>query len=121
MNQFIATINDIRQGQIADEMGDQLAALVKAVRETGGKASLSLKLTIKPASKNNTEQLVVTDEIVATKPKPERGTTILFSTEEGNLSRRDPRQPELPMRGQARIVGEVPRAVPPPIDQAVEG
>ncbi len=114
MNQFIQTINDIRQGQIADEMAERLGELVKAVRETGGKAELSLKLTIKPASKNNTEQLVVTDEIVAKKPKPERGTTILFSSEDGGLSRRDPRQPELPMAGRAipgRVVGEVPRAV----------
>lgn len=106
--QFIDTLNDIRQGAIADEMGEQLADLVKTIRETGGKGSISLTLTIKPAGKTNTDQLVVTDAIVVKKPKPEQGTSILFASDEGSLSRRDPRQPELPMRG--RVVGEVPRA-----------
>lgn len=107
--QFIETLNDIRQGAIADEMGEQLADLVKTIRETGGKGSISLTLTIKPAGKTNTEQLVVSDQIVVKKPKPEQGTSILFSTEAGSLTRRDPRQPELPIRP-ARVVGEVPRS-----------
>lgn len=107
--QFIDTLNDIRQGAIADEMGEQLADLIQTIRGTGGKGSISLTLTVKPASKNNTDQLIVHDAITVKKPKPEQGTTILFATAEGGLTRRDPRQPELPMR---------PKAIAPtPIDR----
>lgn len=92
---FFDTLREIRRGAILDDCADELAKCVRAVEETGKPATLTIQLTLKPASKAQ-GAYVVSDKVRAKLPELPTGETILFGTPEGNLQARDPRQPELP-------------------------
>ena len=57
--------------------------------ETGRAGELRLTIKLKPGKAGQVE---VSDDITVKAPKPERGTSIMFATPEGNLQREDPRQ-----------------------------
>ena len=98
---FTTTLRELRGGVALLDLSEALADLVVAVRGSGMKGALLLKITVAPASKgadNNT--LILEDEVIVKRPKAPRGATILFSDENNILSRRDPRQPSLQMLAQ---------------------
>lgn len=95
-NPFVAMMKEIRQGATLDELADALQNTVRAVRATGKKGEVILRLVIKPASKGDVNILMFEDLVTEKLPKPERGTSILFADDDGELSRHDPRQPKLP-------------------------
>lgn len=75
--------------------GEKLHELVAAVRDTGKKGSLTLTLSIEAMD----EDTLVTVIDVATKvPKPPSKAAVFFVTDDGNLSRSDPKQTHLPLR-----------------------
>jgi hypothetical protein len=93
MKPFTDTLNSLRFGSLSDELSDKLQALLLECVATHKGGSLTLKLKLKPG---NAGQIEITDDIVVTSPKYERGTSIMFATPEGNLQREDPRQQSLP-------------------------
>ncbi len=95
MTEFMTTMRELRAGGALEDLGVQLTALVAAVRETGRKGELHLKLTIKPAGKGNVDVLTVEDAVSIKRPLAEHGATILYADTDNTLTRRDPRQPEL--------------------------
>ena len=92
---FIDTLREIRRGVSLDELSDEVTALVASVRETGRPGKLSYVLTVKPASKGDTNTLMILDAIKVTAPVLERATTVFYATTNNELQRNDPRQPEL--------------------------
>lgn len=86
------TLAALRKGNFIDELSTELGALVDAVRTTGRKGTLTVVLTIAPASKGDDTTLTVADEIKVRPPQPSRGETIMYATADGALTRRDPRQ-----------------------------
>ena len=93
---FTTTLRELRGGVALLDLSEALADLVVAVRGSGMKGALLLKITVAPASKgadNNT--LILEDEVIVKRPKAPRGATVLFADNDNILSRRDPRQPEL--------------------------
>jgi len=93
---FAAFMQEHRNGSLHSELSDLLAELVIAAREVGKKGSLTIKLEVVPNADGQT--VTIGDTVVLKKPEPNRGTGIWFSDETGNLSRRNPMQPELPFR-----------------------
>jgi hypothetical protein len=93
--QFTDTLRDIRGGQLTEDLTERLRELVSKVNETGGGGSLTLTLKIKRAAKGSGMTLIVADDIKVKLPVGERGETILFATDDGELQRNDPRQPRL--------------------------
>jgi hypothetical protein len=91
----LETLQELRHGLFVAELEHELASLVDAVTHAARAGKLTITLTLGPASKGNVETLILTDAITVKAPSLERGGTILFPTEAGALSRRDPRQPEL--------------------------
>jgi len=91
---FAAFLQD--HGNTHDELSVALQDLVAAVTKHGKAGSLTLKLTVKPAAKGMEHVLSVMDQITVKAPAGERAERIFYSDEHGNLTRRDPRQPELP-------------------------
>ncbi len=89
---FTDTLRQIRFGELQDELTAQLNALTKTCTQTGRAGELVLKIKLKPGKGGQVEVL---DDLTVKTPKPERGTSIFFSTPEGNLQREDPRQMEL--------------------------
>lgn len=90
-------LKDIRDGALLTELPLQLTELVSAVRATGKGGKLTLTLSIKPLSGSN--QVLITDDVRVAMPEPDRPTTVLFITDDNELTRRDPRQPKLPTMG----------------------
>ena len=92
----INTLRDLREGSALDDLADALANVVTHVRHTGRNGKVTLTLTIKPASKGNTQVIAIEDAVSMKLPSMERGSTLLYADEDGGLSRHDPRQPKLP-------------------------
>jgi len=92
-NSFLAALQDLRGGETLNDLHVELMKLVGDVRSLGKAGTLQLTIKLAP---QGTATLVVTDEIKATPPKPEKEFTVLYADDANRLSRRDPRQPKLP-------------------------
>ena len=103
---FAAFIQEQRNGGLHGELSDALHDLVEAVAEHGKKGALQLQVIVEPMGDGSTVR--VTDKIKMTMPEGERGAAIYFIDHEGNLSRKNPAQTELPLREVGeRKAGEV--------------
>lgn len=86
---FNSTINALRFGELHDELDKALATVVDACSDTGKAGTLTLTIKLKPGKGG---QIEVIDDVKMKVPVHERGTTLMFSTPEGELQREDPRQ-----------------------------
>ena len=93
---FAAFIQQQRKGGLHGELTDALADLIQAVAETGKAGSLSLTVKVTPNKDGAT--VTVNDKIKLTIPEPEKGSSMFFYDEHGNLTRNNPAQAELPLR-----------------------
>lgn len=91
-NSFLELLSQLGKGRVLTELAEAERKCVLAVREAGGKATLTLKLVFDPIKRTEGEQLDVRDEIKTTLPKPARPATLFFTDEEGQLSRNHPTQ-----------------------------
>jgi len=92
---FTDTLRDLRNGVVLDELSTKLNEVVEAVTRTNKEGSITLTIKVKPMA-GGTSMLNIEDDINAKVPKLTVGGTVMFPTPENNLSRRDPRQPDLP-------------------------
>lgn len=92
---FIDTLRDLESGHLLDELTSMQHDLLDAIRLTNKQGELTIKLTYKP---DGAGQMTVKADIKAKEPALARGTSLFFMTPEGNLTRKDPRQPDLPLR-----------------------
>lgn len=97
---FAAFIQEQRNGGLHGELSDAFAELVRSVDEH--RKAGSIVLTIKVAPNNDGQTVTVTDKLKVTAPEGDRGAAIFFVDGDGNLSRRNPRQTELPLREVSR-------------------
>lgn len=93
---FTQWLLEQRQGGLHAELTDGLSELVRAVMEHEKGGSLTLMVKVNPMG--NGINLVVSDEIKVKKPEAARPVSMFYGDDSGSLSRRDPRQPELPLR-----------------------
>lgn len=75
-----------------NDLSARLRDVIQAVRQTEKKGSLVLKLTVSPAVKGSGDIVVIEASMRSTKPEPELGKTIFYTTEEGDLLQQDPNQ-----------------------------
>jgi len=94
MQSFLNLLAQVRNGAFIDRAGAELSALVLAVRDTGKKGKISFELEIEPF-KGDDVTLSITDKITVKPPQPEMGRTLMFAIADGELSRKDPRQPDM--------------------------
>jgi hypothetical protein len=90
------TLGRLRQGRLASELTDHLARLVAALREQHGAGKATLTLTLALTYNADTGVLNLEDQITAKPPALPKGKSILFVRQDGSLSSRDERQPDLP-------------------------
>ena len=93
-NAVVALLSGLRRGSFLEDAAEELEEVLAAVRESGKKGELTIRIAFKPLTSGGA--LEITDTIAAKRPAPDVGTTLMYFTSEGGLSRRDPRQPELP-------------------------
>lgn len=103
---FAATLQEIGNGRLAQDLAEKLAELTSAVQDTAKKGTISLTISVAPIKKGNADTLLVSGTIKLTAPKGEEPSSVFFPTADGNLVRDDPNQPALPLRGlDSRKVG----------------
>lgn len=110
---FTDVITDLAHGQVNQQLTDGLSEVLKAVRETGKKGELTLKLTVTCVNEN----AVVGAEWNTKLPKPGAPTTMFFfDGEDGTaITREDPRQLAL------RQLAPVPKAPAQVTDEDDDG
>lgn len=89
---IITTLTEQRKGRFMVEASEALAQVVKACRETGKKGSVTIKLTVRPTS----TEIMLSDGIEPKIPKPDAAASVFYDDEQGNLTREDPKQNDLP-------------------------
>lgn len=92
MNNCLSVLGQLRRGLFVEDLDRELAALVDAVRDTGRRGAVTIRLEVGLASKGDDMALKIGDSIKVATPQPERGDTIMYAAGDGRLSRRDPRQ-----------------------------
>lgn len=108
---FTNTLKDLRDGAVMPELDEALKQLVADVRATSKGGSLTLKISVNPMKQASNNMLVITYDIKVSPPPRDRESTILYATEDNELSRRDPRQPELKnFRETAKVATMPPQA-----------
>jgi outer membrane PBP1 activator LpoA protein len=98
---FAATLQELAGGTVAARLAEQLQELTQAVTDTGKKGTLTLQLTVAPLKPGNVTNLIVTAKTVVKAPEDDSATpsSVFFTDSAGNLTRDDPKQPTLPLRG----------------------
>lgn len=92
---FLVALSNSLRPEVLVEATDELARVIRSVHEHGKKGSLTLKLDLTPM-KNNPEVAEVAASVTGKPARPAPRATPMWPTEDGRLSRKDPRQDELP-------------------------
>lgn len=95
---FATTLQEIGSGVLAAHLAEQLQELTGAVVDTGKKGTLTLQITVAPLKAGNVKNLVATAKTTLKTPA-EEPASVFFVDKDGNLTRDDPDQPMLPLRG----------------------
>lgn len=83
-----ATLIDIRNGKLLEELSIEIHDAVAAVRHLGKAAKVTITLEIKPQSKNVIDPIItITGEVESKLPKPDVAATIFAIDEDGNPTR----------------------------------
>jgi len=89
---FLEFLQSYRRGELISEADDQFGELMEAVKRTGGKGDLTIKL---PFKVNEAGQIECLPTVSCKKPRKPLGTGIYYVTDEGRLTRQDPSQDDL--------------------------
>lgn len=89
---------ELRRGKAKNDMTEKFHELITAVQDTGKKGELIIKLVVEPL-KNDKTQVDVTDVIAVKVPTRSLPSSRFFLTDDGNLTRDDPQQEQLGLRG----------------------
>lgn len=93
----VEVLTQQQSGLLLAEFGEELADVVRTIRDRGrGSGKITLTLEVRAATKGAGKALSIAGSVKATKPKPEVEETLMYAGDDGRLTRRDPRQPELP-------------------------
>lgn len=109
-NSFLTTLTEIRSGKCLNDLSEKLAELIGAVREVGKAGALQLRIDIKPLP-GDACRVFVTDKVSLKLPETVKPMTIFYPTEDNRLARKDPNQPELPLRA-VRDADDDPETLP---------
>lgn len=94
MQSFLMFLSQLRAGKAVEEFDNALSELVQTIRDSGSSGRLTLALEIKPMTNDDTT-MAIFDKMKIDPPKKKTGQTIMYALDDGGLSRRDPRQPDL--------------------------
>ncbi|QXT62739.1 hypothetical protein [Tessaracoccus palaemonis] len=90
---FPEVLREIGDGHLAQDLSEKLFDLLHKVQATGRQGALTLTLTV---SSKGAGRVDVVDSVKVKAPEFDRPKTAFFIDKQGNASRRDPNQPEIP-------------------------
>lgn len=112
-NAFLQVMQTHDGGEVCNELADAMREATAAVVLSGKASTIELRVKFTPAAKGAFG--VVFSKPKVKKSEPERGSSIWFSDEAGNLHRNDPRQKELPLKTVADPLAAAPKEVADPL------
>lgn len=107
---FINTLTRLNKGGCIAELDDALSRLTQQCRVTGKPGKLTLTIKMKPVD-NADDMMEISDGITISKPEMPRKSALFYATDDGQLCRNDPNQPDLPNLKQ--VEGNEPAIVTP--------
>ena len=102
---FAHILAEIGRGDVEAEMSTAMHELVAAVQETEKAGKLTLSLTVKPVGEESVEISVDVKSSTPTNRRP----SIFYIDGDGNLTRRNPDQPEFDFSQRAQEMREEER------------
>ena len=99
---FVNTLQRMNKGGALSELDEALSTLTQQCRITGTPGKLTLVIKMKPVDAGG-DMMEISDSITVSRPELPRKTALFYATDDGQLSRNDPRQPEIP--GLAAVEG----------------
>jgi hypothetical protein len=90
-----AVLDEVENGQFTADLTEKLYELIQAAQETRKSAKIAIKLEFKPTGKGMITTIASYD---VKKPEHDRPGTSFFIGKDGSLQRKDPNQPDLPLR-----------------------
>jgi hypothetical protein len=97
----IKIVEQVRKGVLLTELDREYERALAHTRDTGQKTKLTLTLEIVPQGEG---QVYIDGVAKATLPNKKTRPTLFFITAEGELTRQDPSQQEIPGIADVRIV-----------------
>lgn len=91
-----AVLDRADHGTFMNDANTEFEKVVRAVRETLGKGSVTIKINIQPVKNKTDGALELRAELDSKIPRPGHSSDLWFSDEEGQVSRKHPGQPDLP-------------------------
>lgn len=101
MKSFAVQLSELNDGSTHAALSGDLAELLRTVQSTGRAGSLTLKIRVAPAVKNNhgtVDKVTVTADRKLELPKPESPSDFFWLTDDGETTRQHPRQHSLELR-----------------------
>ena len=95
MTHITETMNQIGRGSFLAKASEELMELVRLVNETDKAGSLTLTITVKPASSG---AMTISGKSTLKKPPEAPMETLLFATPDGNLVADNPNQKKLDLK-----------------------
>ncbi|CAI1133734.1 Uncharacterised protein [Serratia fonticola] len=105
---FSQHLSYINKGTLDSELSEELARVIKAVRETGKKGAITLVLTCSMLNTRDENTMKITPTVKTSIPELGRAETIMFSTADGDLMRDDPSQVQMDLK----VIDTQPAAAP---------
>ena len=100
---FPAVIQDIGRGALVERLTTAYGDLAIAVVDTGKPGTLTVTLKVEPLKESSDPTIVTVTADCTLKLPTEKQVSIFYADAAGNLTRDDPRRPEMPVRGLAKI------------------
>ena len=88
-------IDQMSAGMARNRLEEALAEVIEAVKHTGKKGEVTLKISLKM---NDALTVTASPVVKTTLPTTDLGATTFFVDGQNKLSRRDPRQRDLPLK-----------------------
>lgn len=88
-------IDQMSAGMARNRLEEALAEVIEAVKETGKKGEVTLKISLKM---NDALTVTASPVVKTTLPTSDLGATTFYVDGQNKLSRRDPRQRDLPLK-----------------------
>lgn len=98
MTDLLQVLLDMRNGAVAQDCNLKFNEVLRAVIDTGGKGKLTINLLVSPGKRGTggaVLEVETSHECKMTKPELTIGRTTFFVTEDGQLTRDDPRQVDM--------------------------
>jgi hypothetical protein len=105
---FSQQIASLAKGTLDAELTEALSELVKAINDHGKKGSITLTLSLKPEVQNGEVKMIsIKPDVKVSSPQPQRLSSVMWPTYDGELLRDDPDQAQLDLKSVDIETGEV--------------